>query len=523
MRETECTKQIKKENREYKKIKFWFWIKMKLTFSNEKRKKKEFSYSIFQREKFYDNKVNALPEDLYFKPTDIVLYDLIQKQDLEIVKKGLGRLFKKCLSHKFLGVSKGQDDIDDIIHALDGTLDSGKSWYKVGLFDFAYSHKLNSYIEYFEICLRNFSSSFVAVEMKITLNEEYQKRLSDFTKREYKKTGMRVHKMWKKSKRKSGAVIGYAVSSGMLSEYVKSRLLYEQLQYVKELFLKEMTRLFPFLQYKKGGKIYGINVYETNIDCEVNYDISLINALGMDLFTGFYFSNAEKLFVSTAISTYRDSYESDMMFVYNPNKVTEFEGYVTPHNKVLDYLTEGYMNELYSMIVIKEIGIYYLDRSSFYRNQVNSLRTDRGFHKRLLKLKYEMEKEFYTYSKIEHEFSVAQEADRITELLKKNVYARDSVCFSFHPYLVYAGSPKYIWGQIKINHDEILNDLQNKIDIASSLSEYSNSRHDYRLGWLQLILAVSTFVLLIFPEKAILLADMVKTWWDYIKAILELL
>ena len=98
MRETECIKQIKKENREYKKIKFLSWIKMKLTFSNEKRKKKEFSYSIFQREKFYDNKANALPEDLYFKPTDIVLYDLIQKQDLEIVKKGLGRLFKKCLS-----------------------------------------------------------------------------------------------------------------------------------------------------------------------------------------------------------------------------------------------------------------------------------------------------------------------------------------------------------------------------------------------------------------------------------------
>lgn len=134
-----------------------------------------------------------------------------------------------------------------------------------------------------------------------------------------------------------------------------------------------------------------------------------------------------------------------------------------------------------------------------------------------------MEKEFYTYSKIGYEFSVEQEADRITELLKKNVYARDSVYFSFHPYLGYAGSPKYIWGQIKINYDEISNDLQNKIDIASSLNEYSNSRHNYRLGWLQLILAITTFVLLIFPEKANLLADMVKTWWDYIKAFIELL
>lgn len=129
-----------------------------------------------------------------------------------------------------------------------------------------------------------------------------------------------------------------------------------------------MTWYFPFLQYKKDGKIYGINVYETNIDCEVNYDRSHYKCVRHGLTYRGYFPDAEKLFVSTAISTHCDSYESGMMFVYNPNRVMEFEGDVTPHNKVFDYLTEGYMNELYSMIVTKEIGIYYLDWSSFYKN-----------------------------------------------------------------------------------------------------------------------------------------------------------
>ena len=63
------------------------------------------------------------------------------------------------------------------------------------------------------------------------------------------------------------------------------------------------------------------------------------------------------------------------------------------------------------------------------------------------------------------------------------------------------------WEQVKKNMMEISNDLSNKIEISSSLLSYWREGSNRRISFYQLLLAILTFVLLIYPDKAVLFSD----------------
>jgi hypothetical protein len=90
LKQTDFIKKINKENRKYQIAKFTSYLQMMLSFG-EKRKQRRWSYSIFEKDFPFDRNNNSLTESKYFKPTDIIVYDLIQKGDLPKVKKGLDK------------------------------------------------------------------------------------------------------------------------------------------------------------------------------------------------------------------------------------------------------------------------------------------------------------------------------------------------------------------------------------------------------------------------------------------------
>ena len=73
-----------------------------------------------------------------------------------------------------------------------------------------------------------------------------------------------------------------------------------------------------------------------------------------------------------------------------------------------------------------------------------------------------------------------------------------------------------MWSQVKNNYTEIESDLQRKIDISSELTAFSREKSNRNLTVAQLLISVVTFVLLIFPEKALSIADWIKTLWTLI-------
>lgn len=64
-------------------------------------------------------------------------------------------------------------------------------------------------------------------------------------------------------------------------------------------------------------------------------------------------------------------------------------------------------------------------------------------------------------------------------------------------------------------------DLNNKIDISSSLTHYYDAKKDSRVSWIQLVIAISTFILLIFPEKATVVSNLFLYWYEIFKSIIS--
>lgn len=237
MKKTKYIKTIEKENFEFNRIKFFLWLKTMFSMSKEKRESRRKILETYNgMMDFERSQTNSLPNNTYYKPTNILIYDLVQKQDLDKIKKGIFSLFKHNMSHKFLTIGRSQDDISKIIEDLNHTISTSKSWYNIGLFDFANNAKIDRYIHHFEIYLCNFSSSYMAVEAVITLSNAFQNEMDDFIRNDYKKPGMRAYKMWGRNSKKSGAKISYAIGKGMLNACAKNILINEQLQFVKKCF-----------------------------------------------------------------------------------------------------------------------------------------------------------------------------------------------------------------------------------------------------------------------------------------------
>ena len=88
MKKTKYIKTIEKENFEFNRVKFLLWLKMKLSISKEKRESKRRTLEIYDNMKDFEHlQINSLPDNIYYKPTDILIYDLLQKQDLKKIKK----------------------------------------------------------------------------------------------------------------------------------------------------------------------------------------------------------------------------------------------------------------------------------------------------------------------------------------------------------------------------------------------------------------------------------------------------
>ena len=108
---------------------------------------------------------------------------------------------------------------------------------------------------------------------------------------------------------------------------------------------------------------------------------------------------------------------------------------------------------------------------------------------------------------------VIDELQRAEKLLQENEYVKRSVYNGFHPYKLFVGTPKWIWEQVRANYSEVENDLVRKIEISDSLAKYSNEITNRRMVFAQVIIAIMTFILLIFPHKAIELANIIKWIW----------
>ena len=517
MKETTFIKRAKREKRKYQVAKIQSYLRMKCSFG-EKRKINEFRHSIFRDRNLFVDIDNSLPEGFYYAPTDIVIYDLIPKTNLKLLKKGIINLYRKCFTHKYLHGGRSEDDIDNLINGLNRTLHNGNSWYNIGLFDYASNNLLDSYIKHFELRVHNFSSSYAAVEMRVVLSEIFHNEMEKYIKENCRRTDREIHRHWISNGRKSGAKIGLGVSYGFSSDYAKCCTMLEQLEYVKNLFLNELKKYLPLMLYSKSKDTIGIYVFETNISPKDSFDKNIYRSLGLNDRYGFYFSPAERLYAEIDKNMSGEN-SNDMIYVYNPELISDYAAYHTPNNKTLHYFADDYMSELYRIVIIKNIGMVYQNLITHYRNESNRINTTRFALRKLLKIRSSFNVVFYDFKKIDEELPVGKTITELVDELDRNDYSRKSMYMGLRTSKYFTYSPGDIWEQVKSNMVEIDSDLQRKIEISSGLTEYSREASNRRLGYYQLLLAILTFAFLLFPSKAEYVAELIKQLLQFLSKV----
>ena len=177
------------------------------------------------------------------------------------------------------------------------------------------------------------------------------------------------------------------------------------------------------------------------------------------------------------------------------------------------------MEKLHKVIILSELGRSYWNLISEYRNKINECKTSRRQHKKLLKLKYQINQDFYDFKKIDEELPVDKKLERAEKVMSSYKYAKLSTYFGVHTYEQFVNIPKQSWIHIRANYTEAANDLNRKLEIADSLAKYTSERKTRNMVFIQVILATATFFFLIFPSKAAAAADLIKRLCSYLSSL----
>ena len=115
---------------------------------------------------------NSLPDNAFFDMYSIVVSDLIRREDIKQLQKGVRLLLQKRRSNRFMVTPiEGLDEICKRIEQMDESL---LAWYNVvdcGLFEFK-NHPLENAIDYFTVKICNVNSGYLSLIFDIKLKND---------------------------------------------------------------------------------------------------------------------------------------------------------------------------------------------------------------------------------------------------------------------------------------------------------------------------------------------------------------
>lgn len=284
----------------YEKAKFYSFLMPYFEVNKDKRDlKKEWYNRIFQiQNRFRMDISNSIPPEGYFVPVSIITIELIAKEDIKQLKSGIKRLILKNTSHKFMGGVQSWKDINDSIDNLfDENLFSNNAWLECGRFDFAQNKKLSNHIDYFDLKLINFSTSYVAVEIHIYLADNRKKQIVDIVNQNYREDRGVVYEHYSRNAKVSGAKKSVSIKR-YNNSFLKSELLSDLIVESKWYLYNELSKFFPFILHKHGIIPPSLNLYKTNLVNKPKEDQEFWDSIGEVGIKGSYFLLQKLYFLS---------------------------------------------------------------------------------------------------------------------------------------------------------------------------------------------------------------------------------
>lgn len=82
--------------------------------------------------------------------------------------------------------------------------------------------------------------------------------------------------------------------------------------------------------------------------------------------------------------------------------------------------------------------------------------------------------------------------------------------------------PQNLWHRIIDNYDNLLMELNKKIEIASSFKSYQDTKKGYRISCYQFLVAIITLYLVIYPQMALKISEVIDEMIEKMIQILKI-
>lgn len=455
----------------------------------------------------------SIPKEKYCSPACLIVSDLVLREDLATLKKGLGKLLSKHYSHKFLGGVKSQDEIMHIIENMD---DTQTWWYdgiEIGRFDFETKKNLKDIISYFDLYVRNINSSYLAIEVHIYFSDNFIKKINQVIDSDIDKPKTYITYSFKHSKKKSGGKTVFSLCN-YNEAYQKSDRIFEEMTAVKWLFFSYLQRFFPTCNHVNGRVPPSVLIYKTNINYEDDTYKDFWLSLGLSKVNGQSIDDASKMFFMYELSgRYEKYFTSDMVYLYNEDLIEQERGFYTKDYYVVYKLSSTCLMDILKFNLLNVYNTYYARMVVKYRTKLNKIKLNKNKLHSLLKLRYRFEKEMDSYLR----YCDGEHWDDSKEKIDNFFENKDNPVGYKYTYIM---SPRNAMDNIKKQINNVVMDFDIKTSVLQHLSNYKNESKNRKINFIMLALTSLTLVFVIFPNWSDVVADWISNLINWIKNLL---
>lgn len=463
---------------------------------------------------------NSLPQGKSLDLYSVVVADLIRREDIKKLQKGIRYLLKKRRSNRFIAVHhEGLDEICKRIDQMDSTL---LFWYNIvdcGLFEFE-NHLLENSIDYFSVRICNVNSGYLSLEFNLHLTQHKAKELNKLISCNYEDKRGYVFQTLTGKANKTGAYKNYTVTH-YNNDFLKADKIYEFISNIEWDFLQELSTCFPFVLHNRGIMPPRIEIYRTDIDYHDD-NRYFWDSMGIHDYQGQFIDERHKMFFENQMSgRYGEVWTNNrLIYIFKDDEI-EIGQLKSIKDKVYFHLKD-YANQYFKFLFLDILSREAGKTLIVYKHKLDKIKLKKKHLKELLKLKYNLSVEIDDYNRYRRDDIWTKAKNTISEIYK---YSDKIAEQSLKPFFVShhdfcdgaVSKSKKIDDDIEI----VLTEFEEKKNVLQNLFDYNNTSRNNYLNIVMMIISAITLFFVIFPEKASDISIIIMEMFNFIKRNVE--
>lgn len=486
------------------------------------------NYSLIYEDNFsYKRDNNSLPDNSFFDLYSIVIADLIRRENIKQLQKGIRLLLQKRRSNRF--ISLPIDGLDEICKKIEQMDESLLAWYNTvecGLFEFK-NHPLNNSIDYFSAKICNVNSGYLSLVFNVHLHKEKKNELAKIIEDNYQERKGYAFQTLTSKRDTTGAYKNYSVAH-YNDNALKADKIFEFISYIEWEFLQELSSFFPFVFHNKNISPPRIEIYSTNIDYHED-NRSFWNSIGINDYQGEFIDERHKIFYENNLSErYSKLYSSNrILYIFKDDgiEIGQFKSIKdVVHFHIKKYAID-YFKFMFLDMLSRETGKILVD----YKHKLDKIKLKKNRLKSLLKLKYNLSVEIDDYNRYKRDDIWEKSQNRFNDIYD---YSDRVAKLASRPFFIshthFCDNAISESKKIDEDIDIILAEFEEKKMILQNLADYKNTRKSIWLNIIMALLTAMTLFLtaitvfltamtLFFPaDKIVEIANLLSAIWNFI-------